>query len=420
MLTGQILMELIVILVAVQVAGFLCRLIGQQWVIGEILAGLALGPSLLGLFFPGLQSQLFPASSLSTLQVLGDIGLILYMFALGAHLDTEQMLRQSRTVAMASLNSMLLPFVLGALLGWWLYPAFAGLHTSLLTFSLLVGTAMSITAFPVLARLLAEKDMLHSRIGLLALTCASAGDVVAWCLLAIIASTSHAQLLSTAVITVGETILFIAAMLLGVRPLLRWLVTVISSQPLQIAISLTMLLLAAFITNAIGIHPVFGAFIAGVIMPRTGALSKELHDMDKLNNLLFLPIFFVISGLRTQLGLLQSPGIWLICGLTIFIACFGKICGGTFSVRLMGETWRDSLVLGFLMNTRGLVELIVLNVGYEMGILSSTMFAILVLMALVTTMITSPILNLLGYRTPAHSLMKTASNQQTIDVNATP
>ncbi|GCE06755.1 cation:proton antiporter domain-containing protein [Dictyobacter aurantiacus] len=411
MLTGQILMELIVILITVQVAGFLCRLIGQQWVIGEILAGLALGPSLLGLFIPGLQSQLFPASALSTLQVLGDIGLILYMFALGAHLDTGQMLRQSRTAAMASLNSMLLPFVLGALLGWGLYPAFAGPHTSALTFSLLVGTAMSITAFPVLARLLAEKDMLHSRIGLLALTCASAGDVVAWCLLAIIASTSHAQLFSTAALTVGETILFLAAMLLGVQPLLKRLVTVISSQSLQIAISLTLLLLAAFITNAIGIHPVFGAFIAGIIMPREGALSKELHDMDKLNNLLFLPIFFVISGLRTQLGQLQSPGIWLICGLTISIACFGKICGGTFSVRLMGEAWRDSLVLGFLMNTRGLVELIVLNVGYEMGILSSTMFAILVLMALVTTMITSPILNLLGYRAIRHPVTSTIADK---------
>jgi Kef-type K+ transport system membrane component KefB len=417
MLTGQILFALIIILITIQIVGSLCRLIGQQWVIGEILAGLALGPSLLGLLFPSVQHAIFPASALSTLQVFGDVGLVLYMFALGARLDTGLMLRQSRTALVASLSGILFPFILGAIIGRLLFHSFGGRHATLLSFSLLVGTTISITAFPVLARLLTEKKMLGSRIGLLALTCASVNDVIAWCLLAFVIATSHKQGPLFATITVGETALFILVMLFAVRPLFRLVVNAISSQTAQIALSMILLLATAAFTNYIGIHPVFGAFVAGVIMPRNVIFTRQIRSIDTFNNILFLPIFFVFSGLRTQIGLIQSPLLWLICIGIILMACLGKIFGGTLSVRVMGESWRDAFSLGILMNTRGLVELIGLNIGYDLGILSPTIFAMLVLMALVTTMMASPFLYWLGYRTPGQPTPST-EDAYTLDVDA--
>lgn len=398
MLTGQILLQLVVILLVVQLFGNLSKRIGQQWVIGEILAGLALGPSLLGALWPRINMVLFPVSSLPTLQTLGDIGLILYMFSLGARLDTHLMLRQSRSAVIVSLSGILLPLVMGASLGFFLYPSLAGPKATLFSFVLLIGTAMAITAFPVLARLLAEKKMLSTKIGLLALTCASVDDVIAWCLLALVIAVIHAYSALEAALTIGLTILFIGLMLLGVRPLFNYVLRRIQSSQLQIVLSIIILLVSAYTTNAIGIHPVFGAFLAGVILPRKAAFTTQIHSLDLVNNLLFLPLFFVYSGLRTQVGLIQGPTLWLLCLLVFAIACVGKILGGTLAVGMMGESWREALSLGVLMNTRGLVELIVLNIGLDLGVLSSTLFAMLVIMAIVTTMMASPLLPLLGYR----------------------
>ncbi len=398
MLTGQILLQLIVILVVVQIFGYLCGRIGQQWVIGEILAGLALGPSLLGAFWPGLKIQLFPAAALPTLQTLGDIGLVLYMFSLGARLDTHLMLRQSRTAIVTSISTILLPLLLGALLGFFLYPGLAGQHANLVSFILLVGTAMAVTAFPVLARLLAEKDMLGTRVGMLALTCAAIDDVIAWCLLAIVVALIHARGLTSSLLTIGLTILFIGFMLGMLRPLLAYVDRRIQSKQVLVALSIILLLLSAYATNAIGIHPVFGAFLMGIILPRRTVFIEQVRSLDQVNNLLFLPLFFVYSGLRTQIGLISAPALWLICLLVLAVACAGKILSGSLSVRWMGESWRESLSLGVLMNTRGLVDLIVLNIGLDLGVLSPTLFAMLVIMAIVTTMMASPLLPLLGYR----------------------
>ncbi|MFL5590458.1 MAG: cation:proton antiporter [Ktedonobacteraceae bacterium] len=398
MLTGQILLQLIVILVVVQIFGYLCGRIGQQWVIGEILAGLALGPSLLGAFWPGLKIQLFPAAALPTLQTLGDIGLVLYMFSLGARLDTHLMLRQSRTAIVTSISTILLPLLLGALLGFFLYPGLAGQHANLVSFILLVGTAMAVTAFPVLARLLAEKDMLGTRVGMLALTCAAIDDVIAWCLLAIVVALIHAKGLTSSLLTIGLTILFIGFMLGMLRPLLAYVDRRIESKQVLVALSIILLLLSAYATNAIGIHPVFGAFLMGIILPRRTVFIEQVRSLDQVNNLLFLPLFFVYSGLRTQIGLISAPALWLICLLVLAVACAGKILSGSLSVRWMGESWRESLSLGVLMNTRGLVDLIVLNIGLDLGVLSPTLFAMLVIMAIVTTMMASPLLPLLGYR----------------------
>ncbi|MFL5697871.1 MAG: cation:proton antiporter [Ktedonobacteraceae bacterium] len=398
MLTGQILLQLIVILVVVQIFGYLCGRIGQQWVIGEILAGLALGPSLLGAFWPGLKIQLFPAAALPTLQTLGDIGLVLYMFSLGARLDTHLMLRQSRTAIVTSISTILFPLLIGALLGFFLYPGLAGQHANLVSFILLVGTAMAVTAFPVLARLLAEKDMLGTRVGMLALTCAAIDDVIAWCLLAIVVALIHAKGLTSSLLTIGLTILFIGFMLGMLRPLLAYVDRRIESKQVLVALSIILLLLSAYATNAIGIHPVFGAFLMGIILPRRTVFIEQVRSLDQVNNLLFLPLFFVYSGLRTQIGLISAPALWLICLLVLAVACAGKILSGSLSVRWMGESWRESLSLGVLMNTRGLVDLIVLNIGLDLGVLSPTLFAMLVIMAIVTTMMASPLLPLLGYR----------------------
>jgi len=398
MLTGQILLQLVVILVVVQIFGYLSGRIGQQWVIGEILAGLALGPSLLGAFWPGLKIQLFPAAALPTLQTLGDIGLVLYMFSLGARLDTHLMLRQSRTAIVTSISTILLPLLLGALLGFFLYPGLAGQHANLVSFVLLVGTAMAVTAFPVLARLLAEKDMLGTRVGMLALTCAAIDDVIAWCLLATVVALIHARGLTSLLLTIGLTILFIGFMLGILRPLLAYVDRSIQSKQVLVALSIILLLLSAYATNAIGIHPVFGAFLMGIILPRRTVFIEQVRSLDQVNNLLFLPLFFVYSGLRTQIGLISAPALWLICLLVLAVACAGKILSGSLSVRWMGESWRESLSLGVLMNTRGLVDLIVLNIGLDLGVLSPTLFAMLVIMAIVTTMMASPLLPLLGYR----------------------
>ena len=398
MLTGQILLGLIAILVTVQVCGYLARRIGQQWVIGEILAGLALGPSLLGGLLPGLQAFIFPASALPTLQTLGDIGLVLYMFSLGTRLDTHLMLRQSRVASITSISSILFPFILGATLAFFLFPSLAGAKTDLVSFILLIGTAMAITAFPVLARLLTEKQLLTSRIGSLALTSAAVGDVVAWCLLSLVIAVIHAKGLSSVVLTVALTVLFILTIFVIVRPLFAFAAQRIRSTQLLIACSMILLLLSAYLTNAIGIHPIFGAFLTGCILPRKAQLVAWTRNIDQVNTVLFLPLFFVYSGLRTQIGLIHTPQLWLICLLILSVACVGKIFGGTFPLRLMGESWKNSLTMGVLMNTRGLIELIVLNIGLSLGVLSPTLFTMLVIMALVTTMLTSPLLPLLGYK----------------------
>lgn len=392
MLTGQILLQLIVILITVHVFGYLCKSIGQQWVIGEIVAGLVLGPSILGLLLPATKAFIFPASSLPTLQTLGDLGLILYMFSLGSRLDTHLLLRQRRIAVITSISGILLPLILGITLAFFLFHNLAGQKATQISFMLLFGTAVAITAFPVLARLLAEKDMLGTKIGTLALTCAALDDIAAWILLAIVIAIIHAQSLLSIAMMVGSVLVFIIFMLIVVRLLLAHMAYHIRSKQVIAVISIVLLLGSAYMTNAIGIHPIFGAFLMGIILPRKALFVELVRDIDGINTVLFLPLYFVYSGLHTQIGLISTSWLWLVCLLIVMIACGGKIFGGAFTLRLMGESWRDSFRLGILMNTRGLVELIILNIGLELGVLSSTLFAMLVLMTLLTTMMASPLL----------------------------
>lgn len=398
MLTGQILLQLIIILLVVQVFGYLCSFIGQPRVIGEILAGLALGPTLLGAMLPRVEATVFPSSVLPTLQTLGDIGLVLYMFSLGTHIDTHTMLRQGRKATVVSLSGILLPVVMGGIFAFFLYPQFAGPKANLVSFMLLVGTAMAITAFPVLARLLAERRMLRTNIGTLALTCAAIDDVIGWCLLALVIALIHATGTAAVAMTLGFLVLFVAGMIGVVRPLLLSADRRIQSKPALMTLTMVLLLLCAYATNAMGIHPVFGAFMMGIILPRRTAFIEQVQGIDQVNTLLFLPIYFVYNGLRTHIGLINSPALWLICALVLMVACLSKILGGALSLKVLGESWKESLTLGTLMNTRGLVELIVLNIGLDLGVISPTFFAMLVIMAVVTTMMAPPLLPLLGYR----------------------
>ncbi len=398
MLTNQIFVQLIVILLAVQLFGYLCKFIGQSKVIGEILVGLALGPTLLGAFLPHVETALFPSNVLPTLQTLGDIGLVLYMFSLGTHIDTSAMLKQSRKATAVSLGGVLFPLLLGSTCAFFLYPAFAGSKATLLSFTLLVGTAMAITAFPVLARLLEERRMLATPIGVLALFCAAIDDIIGWCLLAVVIAIVHATGVSSMVLMLGLLVLFVGVMLGVVRPLLKIADQRIQSKPTLLALTMVLLLLSAYTTSLIGIHPVFGAFLMGLVLPRKKAFLGQVHSIELVNNLLFLPLYFVYNGLRTHIGLINTPTLWLICIGVLIVACLGKILGGSLSLKLFGESWKESFTLGILMNTRGLVELIVLNIGLDLGVISPTFFAMLVIMAIVTTMMAPPLLPLLGYR----------------------
>ena len=398
MLTGQIFIQLIIILIVVQVFGYLCQFLGQPRVIGEILAGLALGPTLLGALLPKVEATVFTTSALPTLQTLGDIGLVLYMFSLGTHIDTHAMLSHGRKATVVSLSGVLLPLAMGGLFAFFLYPEFAGPKANLASFMLLVGTAMAITAFPVLARLLEERGMLTSKIGALALLCAAIDDVVGWCLLALVIAIIHSTGAASIVLTLMFLVLFVGIMLVVRRPLLVFADQHIKSKPALMTLTVILLLLSATTTNAMGIHPVFGAFMMGVILPRRTAFVEQVKNIDQINYILFLPLYFVYNGLRTHIGLLNSPSLWIICALVLIIACISKILGGSLSLKVCGSSWKESLTLGTLMNTRGLVELIVLNIGLDLGVITPTFFAMLVIMAIVTTMMAPPLLSFLGYR----------------------
>ncbi len=423
MLTTVILLQLIVILLVVQCFGYLSRFIGQQWVIGEIIAGLALGPSVVGHFFPGIETTVFPASALPTLETLGDIGLILYMFSLGTHIDIHMMLRQSHKAGVISISSIALPLVMGAVLAYFLFPQLAGPKATLFPFMLLVGTAMALTALPVLARILSERNILTTRLGTLAFTSSAVNDIVVWLFLAVVIAFSHSSGTSAALITVGATFLFIAVMFVVVRPLMVLADERIPSKPLLIAITLILLMGASYLTLAIGIHPVLGSLIMGLIVPRKTLFVELVQSIEKVNGALFLPLYFVATGLHTQIGLISSPALLLICLLVLVVASFGKIVGSTLPAKLSGDSWKDALSLGMLMNARGLLGLVVLNIGLSLGVLSPTFFAILVVMAVVTTILATPFLPLLGFKRasqPATASLETPALGEDVEEQVVP
>ena len=396
----HVLLALATILVVARGLGALFARLRQPAVMGEVTAGILLGPSLLGQIAPGVQVALLPPQVAPYLGVLAQVGVVLYMFLVGLELDLASVRKRSRTAVAISHASIVVPFVLGTALALFLYPREGSREVPFAHFALFCGVAMSITAFPVLARILTDRGAQGSALGAIALTCAAVDDVTAWCLLAALVGFVGADPASgatTALLAVG----YLALMLVGVRPLLARIVRASDARGHvdrnTLTALLALLLLSALCTEAIGVHALFGAFVLGALVPADSTLARQL--LARLGDFVvvfFLPAFFAYTGMRTELGLVQGAAAWLTCGLIVVVACAGKLGGTYAAARLNGLVPRDAAALGVLMNTRGLMELIVLNIGLDLGILSPPLFAMFVVMALVTTFATTPVLDWLN------------------------
>ena len=396
-----LLLQIILILLVSRFFGYLFSKINQPTVIGEILAGIILGPSLLGKFFPEVFNFLFTENTMGNLYILSQIGLILFMFVIGMELNIDNIKHRTSQIIVISHSSIIIPFALGMLLAYFVYIDFAANITRFLPFALFIGISMSITAFPVLARIIQEKGLTKKHLGSISIASAAIDDVTAWCLLAVVIAISSTGSIISSLFTILMAITYIAIMLMIIRPFLQKVgqthQNIETLNKRIVGFIFLILISSAFITQTIGIHALFGSFLAGVIMPTNINFRKlMIEKIEDVSVSLFLPLFFVFTGLRTEIGLLNTPYLWTVCLIFILVAIIGKFVGGALTAKLMGESWRDSLSLGILMNTRGLMELIVLNIGYEMNILPPTIFVMLVIMALVTTFMTTPILNLIN------------------------
>jgi Kef-type K+ transport system membrane component KefB len=393
-------LQLVVIVAAARLFGAVARALRQPSVIGEIAAGIALGPSLLGMSFPGLSAAIFPADSLGLLQLVAQIGVIFFMFVVGMELDWASVRTRAHAAVAVSHVSILLPFLMGVLAAFPLFREHAPAGVPFQAFALFMGIAMSITAFPVLARILEERGLTRTPIGATALTCAAVDDVTAWTLLAfVVAVVTAGGALGILAATLALALIFGGVMIGLVRPALaRALAPGIGRDPYskeRVGLVLGVVCAAAFTTEVIGIHALFGAFVAGAILPPGEDFRRGLRErLETFSAVFLLPVFFAFTGLRTQVGLLDEGGAWLTCGGIIVLATAGKFAGSALTARVMGIDWNSSFILGALMNTRGLMELIALNVGYDLGVISAEMFTSLVLMALVTTTLTGPMVDL--------------------------
>jgi len=397
----QLLLQVIVIIAATQLLGSLFKKIGQPSVIGETVAGIILGPSLLGLLFPRVFHFLFPVASLPNLRFLSQIGLILFMFIVGMELDTRLLRKQAFEALVISHASILIPFSLGVGLSLYLYGIYGGEQTDFFSFALFMGIAMSITAFPVLARIIRDRKLTDTRLGILAITCAASDDVTAWCLLALLIALIRSGSGMNGLVIICMVLLYAFIMLVPVRLLLKKIQASYEQGKIGynslMAVMFTFLLLSAWCTEVIGIHALFGAFLAGIVIPKNDTMQKRIIDrISDVSLVMLLPLFFVYTGLRTHAGVLNTGSLWISFSLILICAVAGKFGGSTLVAKALGQSWRDSLSIGALMNTRGLMELIVLNIGYDMGILSTEIFSMMVLMALITTMMTSPLLDWIG------------------------
>lgn len=395
----QVLIEILIVIGGSRLVGWGFRSIKQPLVIGEIVAGIALGPSLLGWVAPDLASSLFPVATIPFLNVLSQIGLIFFMFLIGLELDPKYLRGNLKVAIITSSVSIILPFSMAIVLASFIHPILSTPSVSILAFTLFLGAAMSITAFPVLARIITESNLQNTRLGTLALTCAAVDDVIAWCLLAVAIAVTRTNNFVDALPTILFTVLYIGAMLTVGRWLLKILAThyhrTNKLSQLMLAGIYMGVVASALITEAIGIHLIFGAFLIGAVMPKDPSLVREVAEKTEDFVLIFLlPIFFAYSGLKTQVGLLNTPELWLLTLLILAVAISGKYVGTYYAARSCKIDKREASALGWLMNTRGLTELIVLNIGLELKVISPVLFTMLVIMALVTTFMTSPLLEL--------------------------
>lgn len=399
---GILLLQVIVILLCCRLFGWLFMKIGQPTVIGEIIAGIVLGPSILGHWFPEISGFLFPVESLENISLLSQFGLILFMFVIGMELDLTDVRKKLKETILISHTSTIVPFFLGMLTAYFVYDNYADKNIPFLSFALFIGIAMSITAFPVLARIIQEKGLTKTHLGSISLASAANGDITAWCLLAVVIAIAQAGTMLSAVYNILFSGLYLLLMFLVVRPFMRMIGQVYHNKEVVskglIAFIFIMLLGSAYVTEILGLHALFGAFMAGLVMPENIKFRKIMSEkVEDVALSLFLPLFFASTGLHTEIGLLNTPELWALCLIFIAVAIAGKFGGATLSARITGENWKNSLYIGALMNTRGLMELIILTIGYEMGILSPTIFVMLVIMTLVTTFMTTPLISFIRF-----------------------
>jgi Kef-type K+ transport system membrane component KefB len=396
-----LLLQMTTVLLLALLCGWLARKLGQSRVIGEIVGGILIGPSVFGRFAPHAAQTLFPASSLASFETLSTIGLILFLFLIGSEIDYAHLRRQRKTASLASGMSIFFPFVMAALVAHSLRIRFAPRGIGRGPFVLFLGISLSITAFPVLARILEERRLQSTPLGATALMCAAVDDVSAWSLLAfaltLLGGIGHTMSLLSHLFWL---LLYLAVMLGVIRPLGSWMAlrqTTVGLSYELLGIIIAMVLASAAATEAIGVHPLFGAFMAGLCFPRIQHWQTAVRTrLDMLVSVLLLPLFFALTGMRTRLDLLSGARIWFWTGVVLTAAVLGKMGGAVLAAKLTGQSWRYALALGALLNTRGLVELIVLNIAYNAHVFSPTLFTMLVVMALLTTMITTPLLNLIG------------------------
>lgn len=398
--TAILILQIVAILSAVRIFGWICKKTGQPTVVGEIIAGVVLGPSILGLYLPEVFNFIFPPASLGNISFLSQIGLILFMFIVGMELNLRTLKNKANDALIISHISIAATFTIGVFVAYYLFSRFNQTNKDFLPFALFMGIAMSIAAFPVMARIIHERGINKTPIGPIIITCAAIDDITAWCLLASVIAIAKAGSMASTLFVILLAIIYIYLMFKIVRPFLHRIADTQTSKHIVnkslIGLFFIVLFLSAYITEVIGIHALFGAFVAGVIMPSNVNFRKLFSErIEDVALILLLPLFFVFTGLRTQIGLINEPQMWIICGCIIILAVLGKSMGSALAARFIGYNWKDSLTIGALMDTRGLMELVVLNIGLDLGILIPKVFAMMVIMALTTTFLTSPLLSLI-------------------------
>ncbi len=395
-------LQVAVVLTACRLTGALFRKFQQPRVVGEMFAGILLGPSFLGWIAPHFSAYLFPAHSLGFLNALSEIGVIVFMFLVGLNINPKELAKEGHAAVLSSHVSITAPFVLAAFLALYLYPRLSDGSVAFSSFALFMGAAMSITAFPVLARILQERKMIHSRLGTVAIACAAVDDVTGWIILAYIVVLIRAAHSTTSIwVTLGGIVIFAVVMIYGVQRLLQGIFLNAYQKwgnlsENRMAFMMLLVLASSLCTERLGIHLLFGAFLMGAIMPKEPVFVRYVLDrFETITVTLLLPLFFAFTGLRTNIGLVKGPAMWMYCGLIILVATAGKLGGSTIAARLSGMPLREAAGLGTLMNARGLMELVILDVGLDIGVISPALFSMMIVMALVTTFMTTPVLNLI-------------------------
>lgn len=398
---ATLLLQITMIIFVTRVFNHLLKKIRQPLVISEIVAGIFLGPSFLGLYFPELFSFLFPADSLNNLDLISQLGLIFFLFIVGMDLNLDLLKKKKKEAIIVSQASIIIPFTLGIGFAYFIYQDFAPHNVRFISYSLFIGVAMSITAFPVLARIVQERGLSKTKLGAVVITCAAIDDITAWCLLAVTIAIANSESMTGSILTISLSIIYIIVMLKFIKPFLKKVGDTYSnkeglSKPI-VAIFFVTLFLSSYCTELIGIHSLFGAFMAGIVMPDKSSFRNVfIEKIEDVSFIILLPVFFVSIGLRTQIGLLNDLYLWEIIIWIILVAVVGKFIGSSLSAKLSGETWRESLSIGALMNTRGLMELVVLKIGLDLGILDDQVFAMFVIMSLITTFMTNPVLDFIN------------------------